>query len=380
MIEDLGELAALTALGVELEVVEDPPIGRDVQVKSLVYMPLHVADLLSSPFWIKSTGDEKGAAISLWCTSWHQQPAGSLKCDNEVLAHIAGYARDPEGWAKVKNMALSGFQYCKKDKRLYHPKVVGIARENFEKHEADKANGSKGGKKRWGKDKNQGELLLGNGEPDSPPNSPPNSPSDSPPNSELIANKETNKEINKETNTVGTHKRVPATAKLLSDDWKLSDTGRAYAKLKGLKDSEIDIEAEKFKNHWLSADAKKGARRSWERTWYTWVMNAIEFRGRVPNMASVEAGGLKEKTFPLPVHGEVVTPAMCPAPVMERHIGQVFILQDSQEWGAWIFHLNDTARKANKPAPIINALVGSKAGRGWTFPTRWPPGHPGSKV
>lgn len=118
-----------------------PPVPDDLDLTALPSFFLNVVKLHASEFFARSTGEEFKAAVSLWCRAWHQVPAASLPDDDEALAGFAGYARDPDGWAKVREMALHGFVKCS-DGRLYHLTLAADAlraansREEFEQEMA----------------------------------------------------------------------------------------------------------------------------------------------------------------------------------------------------------------------------------------------------
>ncbi len=73
-------------------------------------------------------------------------------------------------------------------------------------------------------------------------------------------------------------KREAKPATRIPDDWKLSDEGWNYARSKGLDPNRIDIESEKFYNHWKGT-AKNPTKSDWGATWRTWVLRAIENNG-----------------------------------------------------------------------------------------------------
>jgi hypothetical protein len=96
------------------------PAGLDL--REFGWMPLDVLRLRDSDLAVLASGDAFRAAVMLWCAAWHQVPAGSLPSDNRLLANLAGYGRDLDGWASVKADAMRGFVECA-DGRLYHPTV-----------------------------------------------------------------------------------------------------------------------------------------------------------------------------------------------------------------------------------------------------------------
>lgn len=60
----------------------------------------------------------------------------------------------------------------------------------------------------------------------------------------------------------------------LSEDWALPDDWRTYAVGKGLQDRQIALEAEKFKNHWISQPGQRGVKVDWLATWRNWIINS----------------------------------------------------------------------------------------------------------
>lgn len=102
------------------------PAGLDL--RDFDWMPLEVKRLRDSDLSVLASGDSFRAAVLLWCAAWHQVPAGSLPSDDRLLANLAGYGRELEGWAAVKDDAMRGFVECS-DGRLYHPLVCEKALE-----------------------------------------------------------------------------------------------------------------------------------------------------------------------------------------------------------------------------------------------------------
>lgn len=111
------------------EIQFQPPVDNSLDVRSFPHMPLLVSRLLSSDLAVLSTGEEFKAAILLWCTAWHQVPAGSLTDHPKWLAKHSG-AGTVEEWDKVKDAALRGFRKCS-DGRLYHSVICELAVNAF---------------------------------------------------------------------------------------------------------------------------------------------------------------------------------------------------------------------------------------------------------
>jgi hypothetical protein len=121
-----------------------PPVPADCDLRSFPYLPLDVVRLRDSRLAATATGDEFRAAVLLWCAAWHQVPAASLPNDDRELAALAGYGRDLRGWAKVRAMALHGWEMI--GGRLWHAVVAEKAAEAWRQRQMQRAKAEK----RWG--------------------------------------------------------------------------------------------------------------------------------------------------------------------------------------------------------------------------------------
>lgn len=110
----------------------DPLVPVEVDLRGLAFMPLDVVRLLDSDLFALTSGDEFKAALSLWCKAWLQVPAASLPNDDRVLAYLSGAG---SRWARLKGMALRGWQLCSDD-RLYHPVIAEKALAAWEERVA----------------------------------------------------------------------------------------------------------------------------------------------------------------------------------------------------------------------------------------------------
>jgi len=59
----------------------------------------------------------------------------------------------------------------------------------------------------------------------------------------------------------------------IAENWTLSEHNRQWAKAKR-PELDLDLEAEKFHNHWLGVGGKDARKVNWDATWRKWVMNA----------------------------------------------------------------------------------------------------------
>jgi len=101
------------------EALPAPLITQAVDLSSLDYMPLMIADLLRSDAWRKARRrPEVGFyQLNLWVAAFRGKPAGSLPDDDDALADHAKCTLDR--WPEVKDAAMHGFVRCA-DGRWYH--------------------------------------------------------------------------------------------------------------------------------------------------------------------------------------------------------------------------------------------------------------------
>lgn len=80
-----------------------------------------------------------------------------------------------------------------------------------------------------------------------------------------------------------TPKGVQKKGSELPEDWRLTDQNRRDAERIGLHSSEVDREAEKFRDYWRSKPGAGRLKTDWPATWRNWCRNVVERRsGRAP--------------------------------------------------------------------------------------------------
>ena len=109
------------------DLLPDPLVPPEVDLRGFPYMPLFVRRLRDSDFVSISSGPEFKAAVMLWCASWAQVPAGSLPGDDRILGKLSDAGRH---WRRVREVALYGFVKCS-DGRLYHRVIAEQALETW---------------------------------------------------------------------------------------------------------------------------------------------------------------------------------------------------------------------------------------------------------
>lgn len=65
----------------------------------------------------------------------------------------------------------------------------------------------------------------------------------------------------------------------LPDDWVLSKEYGAWALDNGFNESQIRLEAEKFRDYWIGVGGQKGTKRDWLATWRNWMRNTGKTNG-----------------------------------------------------------------------------------------------------
>lgn len=135
-----------------------PPLTPpECVLRDFDFMPLHVQQLRDSRFAASVTPQAFMAGVMLWCTAWHQVPAGSLPDDDIELARYAGFGRMIDAWREVREEALHNFELCS-DGRLYHRIVCEEALKAYIERLQNAVNGARGNRKRWGAHTEQSEI------------------------------------------------------------------------------------------------------------------------------------------------------------------------------------------------------------------------------
>lgn len=103
-----------------------PLVEPDVNLSDFPFIPLYIERLRRSKAWLQcKRRPELGFyMVNLWGSCWHEQPAGSLENDDDVLADRA--MCNPELWPSIKAQVLHGWILCN-DGRYYHPVVAELA-------------------------------------------------------------------------------------------------------------------------------------------------------------------------------------------------------------------------------------------------------------
>jgi hypothetical protein len=72
----------------------------------------------------------------------------------------------------------------------------------------------------------------------------------------------------------------------IASDWSPCEADRFSAKSEGFSDFEIDREAVRFRDYWISRAGAGGAKLDWSATWRNWVRTSAEKLGKQPRAAN----------------------------------------------------------------------------------------------
>lgn len=244
----------------------EPLTPPDCDLRGMEWMPLHGHKLYGSDFDAIANDAEYRAAQRLWWAAWQQQvPAASMPDDDRVLAHAAGYGRDPKGWAKIKDIALHAFVKCS-DGRLYHRFLAPEAVIAWEKRVKERARKAEYRAKKSGQEPDQNAPV----------------PRDNPgTGGGQVAELDGDVRVDRTTqDRTGQFKKeeergeAAATAPppapratRLPPDWQPSQDDRTFALGLGLN---VQAVCASFRDYWHAKSGKDATKLDWSATWRNW--------------------------------------------------------------------------------------------------------------
>lgn len=83
---------------------------------------------------------------------------------------------------------------------------------------------------------------------------------------------------------------VPARGTRLPPDWKPSAADVEFA-LSLLQEDAVDVEVEKFRDHWHASSSRNAVKMKWDAAWRNWCRKAVEINSRGGNHAVDRRGG-----------------------------------------------------------------------------------------
>lgn len=216
-------------------------------MSSSPFMQLYVGDYLADT--LDLTTEQHGAYLLLLMTMWRH--GAKLPDDPAKLCRVARVS--PKRWAGIWS-EISRFFACEggfiTNNRLTkeHQKAVSISQER-------KTAGSRGGsasalKRQEAAQATAAVLLKHSQKPDT---------------------REEKEEANASSKKRGSR---------LTAEWLLPLAWGEWAVTEGLAEPEVRIEADKFRDYWMSNAGKTAVKLDWQATWRNWVRKAIEDRSR----------------------------------------------------------------------------------------------------
>lgn len=277
-----------------------PLIDKEVDLRDFPFMPVEIMRLRRSRAWsvIAKRDPRLGFYMhNLWCESWHERPAGSLPNDDDILCELAMSA-DMQTWRSIKEKVMHGWVLCS-DNRWYHPTVCekaaqAWARKVQQRARTERARASRAANRgKRADDSEAGPIQVEERPAYSPPApSTPRKPDveqiepvrkvASPPVADLLG--DAVPEADKPTG--------PKRAMRLPSDWTVPEEWRedaaAARQRHGMLPINLDLEAEKFANHFIGSGNANSAKKDWKRTWLNWCLSnkgkaTIRGRNDAPN-------------------------------------------------------------------------------------------------
>lgn len=100
-----------------------PLVPPNVNVGTYPWAPVRMEFFAAHALGHHQSGEPFRALVLLVAHAWREQPAMSLPNDDGRLASMAGFGRDVEAWAAVRNDVLRDWVLCT-DERWHHPEFA----------------------------------------------------------------------------------------------------------------------------------------------------------------------------------------------------------------------------------------------------------------
>lgn len=219
------------------------------------WMPLYVADYLADTAHLRAA--ESGAYIHLIMHYWRN---GGLPDDDRQLALIA--RMNDEEWGRTRPLIEPLFKAGK----WKHKRIECELAKTAQRIEA----GRKGGKATQANAK----QTTKQNESD-PPSVPVVVSVDT--TTQPSEEDSTKIDLKKDSDLEVTRARARPACRL-PEDWKLSASAVVFARTL-LTESQIETEAEKFRDHWRARAGPTSVKRDWDAAWRNWCRKAVEMSG-----------------------------------------------------------------------------------------------------
>tara|TARA_R110000737_G_scaffold353128_1_gene402524 strand:+ start:1427 stop:2251 length:825 start_codon:yes stop_codon:yes gene_type:complete len=252
---------------------------------SLPYFPLYPTDFEAKTSHL--TLAEDGAYNRLLRICW-MTPGCTIPDDDTWI--MRRLRVDRATFDEVVSVVISEF-FDRSNGRLSNAKLTRIFIETNEAHQKRVLAGSKGGKAKSAKSNNKASsnAVAKPKQPEPEPEPEPDkelkrdtivSPKKAPDQSfDLVPSEQIPKPAKN------------AKASRLPDDWALPRDWGDWAVSEGWDASDVRLEAEKFRDFWISKAGKDAAKLNWLATWRNWMRNS-----RTPKSTSINGGIYDQNT------------------------------------------------------------------------------------
>tara|TARA_R110002110_G_scaffold113522_3_gene281850 strand:+ start:2450 stop:3283 length:834 start_codon:yes stop_codon:yes gene_type:complete len=255
---------------------------------SMVHVPFYPSDWLAGTAALSDT--EKGVYITLVARMYEM--AGPIERDDNRLFRVCG-SKSKASFVKALEYLISEGKILVTDEGLFNEKASKVIEQTTEKSSKAKA----AAQSRWDRksNKNKGGVNA----------------NASPKHMPQLCQPEPEPELDKELkrDTIVSPKKAPdqsfdlvpseqipkpaknAKASRLPDDWALPRDWGDWAVSEGWDASDVRLEAEKFRDFWISKAGKDAAKLNWLATWRNWMRNS-----RTPKSTSINGGIYDQNT------------------------------------------------------------------------------------
>lgn len=217
---------------------------------SLPYIPLYVADYEADTAHL--TIEEDGAYNRLLRLCW-RTPGCSVPDDPKWIMRKMRVSADD--YYRVVEPVIGEF-FTRGMGRVFSARLQAEMEKAEASHKARSDAGKAGNAKRWGKSTPSGKPLETNETGDRNATG-------------LRSQPELEPELEKRETKVSPKKRGTR----LPDDWFLPKDWGEWATAEGWNEQAIRIEADKFRDYWISKAGKEATKLDWKATWRNWMRN-----------------------------------------------------------------------------------------------------------
>lgn len=204
------------------------------------FMQLYVSDFIGDTLSLST--EQIGAYMLLLMAMWNA--GGKLPADDGKLARVARMS--VKKWKAISDDLLAFFEVD--GDVIRHNRLTKELQKSESKSQSRASAGAEGGRAKALKDK---EVRVANAMPVP----------------QHLPDTITREEKREPTGSPKKGTRLPA-------DWKLPGQWGRWALEQGYSEAAIRLEADKFRDFWISKGGKDAAKLDWEATWRNWMRNS----------------------------------------------------------------------------------------------------------